>query len=57
MAHNKNHTLRFLLAQLRNISLEIVHENKQVTLSVHTQALFKEIKHMAEDVIIWIFGF
>lgn len=43
MAHNKNHTLRFPVAQLRNASLEIVHEKvyEQVTLSVPKQALFK----------------
>lgn len=54
MAHNKNHTLRFLVVPLRSVSLEIVHDKvyEQGTLSVPKQGLFKERKHMAEDVII-----
>jgi hypothetical protein len=42
------------VARLRNISLEIVHEKMygQVSLRVPKQSLFKEMKHMAEDVII-----
>jgi len=46
MAHNKNHTLRLLVAPLRSVSLETVHDKvyEQVTLSVPKQDLFKEKK-------------